>query len=424
MKLRLTSQWPLFLFATLLFAQTAHVSAQQRSRRAPLTSRTQRSLPSIQFSNGQSALQVPFELVGNLILIQTWVNNSAPLWFIFDTGATHTVVDAGQAKALGLQARGRITATGSAGTDVASRVKGVSVKFSGVVLRGQTVYTLPVAFLSPLLGRHLGGVIGNDIIGKFVVEIDYAKKTISFHAPSSYQYKGPGQVIPLMLEGGNVFASAQVKLEGQAPLTGKFEVDTGSTGSVLLNTPFVKKHRLLSFIKQSKQGNLGGVGGSSSAVTTRLHSVSLGGFTLATPIASLSQGLKGDNASAKYDGLLGGQIFSRFKMIVDLSRRRMILEPNAHLAAPFEDDMSGIGLASDGPDFSTYVINDVEKGSPAAEADIQEEDILTEIDGRSAREFTLEEIRGMFRQEGREHVLTLKRGEKMIQVRLKLKRLI
>jgi C-terminal processing protease CtpA/Prc len=139
---------------------------------------------------------------------------------------------------------------------------------------------------------------------------------------------------------------------------------------------------------------------------------------------NFSEATKGDDASARYDGTLGSQIFSRFKMIVDLSHRHMILEPNERIAAPFEEDMSGIDFGSDGADFSIYVINEVEAGSPAAEAGLQEEDILTAIDNRPASEFTLEEIRGMFRQEGREYALTLKRGEKVIKAKVKLRRLI
>jgi len=424
MKFPLTTRFPLVLFAALLiFAQTSPARAQ-RQRRSARASSTRPPAPAI-FSSGQSALNVPFDLVGNLILMRARVNDSAPLWFIFDTGATHTVVDTEQAKTLGLKARGRIKATGSGGTDIASRVRGVSVSFSGVALRGQTVYTLPVAFLSPLFGRPLGGVIGNDIIGKFVVEINYASKILYFYEPSTYRYSGPGEVIPLTVEkDGNVFTRAQVTLEGRAPLAGKFEVDTGSTGSLMLNTPFVKNHHLLSSINQSKQVNLGGVGGTSGAVATRVRSISLGRFTLANPVVRFSQGMKGDNASARYGGLLGSQIFSRFKMIIDLSRRRMILEPNADIAAPFEDDMSGLEVAGDGEDFLTYVINDVEANSPAAEEGIQEEDILTAIDGRPAGEFTLDEIRRMFMQDGREYALTLKRGDKLIQARLKLRRLI
>jgi hypothetical protein len=422
MNIRLASRWSLLLLAALLsFSQVALVSAQ-RSRRKAVVSTDRRSIPYISFSSGQSSLNVPFDLVGNLILVRTQVNKTAPLWFIFDTGATHTVVDTGQAKELGLKAQGRITATGSTGTDVASRVSGVSIGFPGVELFKQTIYTLPIDFLSPLFGRRISGIIGNDIIGKFTVEIDYANKKLNFHAPSSYRYDGSGQIIPLTIEGdGNVFTNAEVEIFGHVPLKGKFEVDTGSTGSVEFNAPYVRKYRLLDYFIRPKQVNLGGVGGKAGAFVARVRSVTLGRFTIYMPVVKFSQATEGDSASAGYDGQLGGQIFSRFKMIVDLSRRRMILEPNARIDAPFEEDMSGLEVVGAGDNFSTYVINDVEKESPGAEAGIEEDDVLTAIDGRAAGEFTLDEIRRMFMQNEREYLLTLKRGSETMQVNLKIK---
>ncbi len=62
--------------------------------------------------------------------------------------------------------------------------------------------------------------------------------------------------------------------------------------------------------------------------------------------------------------------------------------------------------------------------SPAAEAGLQEEDELTAINGRPVTEFSLEQIRQMLKQEGKEYVLSLKRGTQTLQVKLKLRRLI
>jgi hypothetical protein len=225
----------------------------------------------------------------------------------------------------------------------------------------------------------------------------------------------------LTLEGdGNIFARAEVEIFGHVPLQGKFEIDTGATDSVEFNAPYVKKHRLLSYFVKPKRVNLGGMGGEAAAFAARARSVRLGSFTLHGPIVQFSQATKGDSASAKYDGVLGGQIFSRFKMIVDLSRHRMILEPNSRLNAQFTEDISGLELIGEGEDFKTYLISDVEAGSPAAAAGIREEDVLVAIDGRSAGEFTLDEIRRMFMQDGRQYLLTIKRGSDTIQLKLKL----
>jgi len=157
----------------------------------------------------------------------------------------------------------------------------------------------------------------------------------------------------------------------------------------MLNTPFVNRNKLLDTVSKTSQSRLGGVGGSAVAFSGRLKEITLGRFQLENSIARFSRARRGDDASARYDGLIGGEIFRRFKVVFDLARRRMMLEPNAQFAEPFEVDMSGLDMATEGEDFSVVVVNEIEKGSPAAAAGIQEEDVLTAIDGRSAREFSI-----------------------------------
>jgi len=122
--------------------------------------------------------------------------------------------------------------------------------------------------------------------------------------------------------------------------------------------------------------------------------------------------------------VLGGEIFRRFTLILDYSRRRIIFEPNAHLPEPVEEDMSGIELGAEGEDFKTLVVNEVAANSPAAEAGLKEEDELTAIDRRPVSEFGLDRIRQMFKQEGKEYVLSIKRGQEIITAKIKLRRLI
>jgi C-terminal processing protease CtpA/Prc len=62
--------------------------------------------------------------------------------------------------------------------------------------------------------------------------------------------------------------------------------------------------------------------------------------------------------------------------------------------------------------------------SPAAEAGLREEDKLTGINGLPVTKFSLEQIRQMLKQEGKEYVLTLKRGPQTLRVKLKMRRLI
>jgi C-terminal processing protease CtpA/Prc len=122
--------------------------------------------------------------------------------------------------------------------------------------------------------------------------------------------------------------------------------------------------------------------------------------------------------------LIGGEILGRFKVVFDYSRRRMMLEPNSRFSEPYESDMSGLDLVTEGDDFSVMVVNEVEKGSPAEAAGIQEADTITGIDGHAVKEFTITQIRRMFMQAGKEYLISLKRGQQELQVKLKLRRLI
>jgi hypothetical protein len=402
-----------------LWPLASSAGAQRRARGA----RQRRPAAVARFVAGQGSSVVPFDLVDNLILVRASVNESGPLWFIFDTGASHTVIDGKQAAALRLRSRGRIVGEGSAGTAAAARLEPARLRLGGVEVTGLTTYALALDFLAPPLGRPISGVVGNDVIGRFVVEIDYGARTLNFVEQRGYVYAGRGAPVPVTIEGdGNVFARAEVSFVNRPHLTGKFEIDTGSTGTVSVNAPFVRRHRLERAVGDSRVTRMGGVGGTAEALLARALAVRLGGYELRAPVVRLSRATRGSLAATQADGIIGGEIFRRFSLTVDLARRRIYLEPGAEFTEPFEDDMSGIELLGDGPDFKTYLIDDVEAGSAAAEAGVEGGDVLTAIDDRPASEFTLDEIRRMFRQDGREYALELRRGERDVRVRLKLRR--
>ena len=102
----------------------------------------------------------------------------------------------------------------------------------------------------------------------------------------------------------------------------------------------------------------------------------------------------------------------------------MILEPNALFSEPFEIDMSGMELLADGDDLSIVLIDNVEVNRPATRAGIQGGDTITAIDNRPATDFTLDQIRKMFMEEGKEYLLTIKRGEKKLESKIKMNRQI
>jgi aspartyl protease/PDZ domain-containing protein len=376
----------------------------------------------VQFAAGHSALSIPFDFEFNQIVVMVRVNDSAPMKFMFDTGAGASLLSARKAAGLNLKQVDSVKATGVGGSVEGTLAKGVSLSVPGAKVTNQRLVLLPLDF--PFCeGKDIEGVIGYDFIKEFVVEIDYEARAISLYEPSSYRYSGRGDVIPLTIT-NTPRARALIALPGKPSIEGLFEIDTGSDGALSINSPFVNRHTLLGALSAQVADRERGLGGESKSVDGRLGNLQLGRFTIATPIVSFSLDTKGSLAAEDNDGPLGNEVWRRFKLTIDYSRQRMILEPNSHVSDPFENDMSGISIDSEGKDCQVFKVGGIDEKSPAAEAGIVVGDEITAIDGKPANQFTSTQIEKLLMQDGAERSLTLRRDGKTRVVKLKLRRLI
>ncbi len=377
------------------------------------------------FASGQSSPEIPFELYQDLIFVRVRVNDSDPLWFVLDTGAGASVIDSERAKALGLDLQGTVEGRGAGAEsfDVAF-VKGVSFQLPGVELFGQTVAAMPLGSLAPYLGRATDGVLGYDFISRFVVEIDYAQKLVRLYDPQSYRYSGSGEVVPFTIERNHVHIRAHVVKPGRDPVEGTFTIDTGSSGALDLTRPFIEKTGLFDPNQKTITAYVMGAGGEGRILVGRVSELRIGNFVMEEPVTGFSQAEAGAFASPDIAGLIGAQILKGFTVFFDYTHHQMILEPNEHFGKPYEFDKSGVRLIAEGLDFTVFKVHRVIEDTPASEAGLREGDIITAIDGQPAEKLGLDMIDEMFMQEGREYRLSILRGEKQFEIRLKLRRLI
>jgi hypothetical protein len=359
---------------------------------------------------------VPFELSGDLIILKVRVNRSRPLKFIFDTGASISVIDPQSARALGLRAKGKLKLDATGGSVQSGLIQRVSLSVSGAAVFNQTLATIDLDAFAPLFGFKIDGIIGHDFINNFVVEIDYASRVMNLFETRGYKYHGAGESIPIEIVEKTPYVRGRIVLNGREPIEGKFEIDTGGTGILNLNTPFVNKHKMLETLAKSTEGKMGGAGGSASTVKAHVPEVAMGSFAIKDPLVVFARGTAGSESSTEYDGSLNNGFLSEFKVILDYSHSQMILERNRKASA----DLSGLEIVAEPPRFRTFVVNAVEENSPAAAAGIQEEDTIIAIDGQPTARLTLRELRHLFTQPG-EHVLDIKRGIRLMQLRVRLK---
>lgn len=406
----------------VLLALGLSVSTQPQEAPAPVKSPAK--------SPTKKLATIPADVTGyGLIFLRARVNNSGPLWFVLDSGATFPfVIDTRRARALGLKLQGHLTREGGAGPDVyeASRTRGVSISLSGLKLADQTAGVFALQSLESQAGRHLDGLVGRDLFTRYVVEIDYLGNEINLYDPQTYTYSGAGESIPLTLRNGLLFVPAKIEMPGRPRLDGKFIVDTGGgLVTAVLTTPFAQSNNLPAPTQRTiLDRSFSGLGGETKLLVSRATSFTLGNLSVREPVIYVSQDKGGAMASSDFDGLIGGEILRRFKVVFDYARGRLILEPNAHYTEPVEYDMSGIRLRAYGDDFRTYRVFQVLQDSPAAEVGVRVGDILTAIDGVAASRFSLDEIYQMLKQQGREYELGFNRGGGTLSMKIKMRRLI
>jgi hypothetical protein len=377
------------------------------------------------FDSGASATGIPFDLEDNSIFIRVRVNGSRPLRFIFDTGAGLTILNARTARELGLKASGTTLKGSAVGGQISGDVfKGVSLSVPGVTASNQMVGA--VSFDSvPCEMRSVDGIVGYEFIKEFVVEINYSRRVINLYDPKTFVYKGAGELVPLKIA-RTPFVNAELLIDGRAPVEGSFEVDTGSDSAVSLTSPFVKKNGLLSAIGSTVETPEDEeLGGKSKSFVGRVKGFQIGKFVLENPVVLLSEDTEGGMADEGNAGPIGNQVFSRFKVTLDYSRSRMYLEPNEMFGNPFEYDMTGFDLWQEGEGCKVYKVGRVLKGGAGADAGLREGDLLLAVDDHPVEQFKSSgELYPFFAREGTEHTLTIRRGEQVLHLKIKLRRVI
>jgi hypothetical protein len=355
------------------------------------------------------------------------VNNSESLRFLLDTGAgvPFALIDKGRAQVLNLefQEKRQVGATG--GSTALWHIKGAAFSLPGLEFYSQTLGAIDIAPQSVYEGRVVDGILGYDFIRRFVVEIDYAARTLSLYDPVDYKYSGRGEMIPIKLEGKTPQVHARITQFNDIPIETDLAIDTGRDDALVLNNPFVETYHLLQpqrkMLLEPAEESLGGTVRNR---ISRLKRLQLGRFALRNLTTVFSQDTEGPMSSKNIGGFIGSEILRRFKITFDYSRQRMTLEPNAYFGQPFEYDMTGIRLIAEGPDFRSFKVHRIIAASPAFKAGLQEGDLIVAINDQPTAKLTLEEVQQMFRLDGRSYRLSIKRGNKVFQTKIKLMRLI
>ncbi|HKF50894.1 MAG TPA: PDZ domain-containing protein [Candidatus Acidoferrales bacterium] len=418
----------LFFLALLCFAFTSFVYARKRSsqqgsaspRRSAVSAPSQDGLQ-IQFAFQGNVVQVPAQIADALPLVPVRINGSQPSWFLLDTARANSAIDDVRAVAVGLYSP-------SAEGTLPKSFSNVTLEFPGLKISLPSLALDSFGDLSARIGHVVQGVLGEDVLSRLVLKIDYQAPSVQFYDPQGFKYGGRGLQVPLQISGGIPAIAGKVAVKHRGKFIGLMAIATAQTEPLAFSPHFAAGH---SFSELSER--MLPLPGADAASDTdvreflgRVQELQFGKIGFADPIAIFPvKSAKGPGiVPSEFVCAIGGEVLSRFSAILNYPAHLLILEPNQTFPDVFTADMSGLTIIAIPPAFDKFEVAQVARKSPAAAAHIEIGDMIQKIDDRPASDYNLDEIRELLRQSGIAHKLSFLHNGKPFDVTLTLKPLV
>ncbi len=274
-----------------------------------------------------------FDLHGNVAFVKASIGDSGPLDMVLDSGTVHTTLDEGVARRLGLDLSMKAQSSGAKGMQEISVIKDQTLKFCGVETTEPLMVAYPLDFVSKRVGRRIDGIIGVELLRRYVVEIDYPVRQVRVTAPERFTYTGGGDMLPVTYDRRLPLVSGSVTPFGRGPIPARFQVDTGGArGAVMFWKGFIEKHDLAAGTHELRDTQVTAFTGTTTQKQGRVRAIQIGKIVVAEPEVGLNDYQYGDPKI--FDANLGSGFLKRFKVIFDLPHDRIILEEPGGLPAP------------------------------------------------------------------------------------------
>ncbi|OJJ18708.1 hypothetical protein BKI52_24195 [marine bacterium AO1-C] len=371
----------------------------------------------------QPIVEVPFEMEHQHMFFQVKVNDSRPLNFVFDTGAGMAVLNPNTAKDLNIQSTGVLSARGVGGMVTAPRYSSLRLSVGKIKLRANAI-GFPMKHLEHKLGKRIDGIIGADLLIRYVIQIDYDQKLLRFFNFEGFKYAGKGKRMRLKMMGRLAMCPLTIKLPNGEKHTDDFLIDTGAGACVGFTTSFSKTHQLAKkFDKKYRFYTSGATTNKTYLEAAKLPELTLGGYAFQDIPVSISNTRRGVLGTYRNGGILGNRILKRFNITFNYKTRRAYWEPNQAYQRAFERNCAGI-LFGFTDNFQQLEVHQVIAGAPAQQAGLKKGDHVLEVQGKRVTSKDLRWIKKQLGIPNREVTLKIKRKGRVKLVQIKLRAMI
>ena len=356
-----------------------------------------------QLGQGAKKIEIPFEYENNLIVVNVVFNGIFPLRFVFDTGAEHTVLTRKEITDLLLiNYQRKFTLYGA---DLSTKLTayiaaGISMELGKLKLDNKTILVLDEDYFNydEFNGVDVHGIIGADIFRRFVVQINYNRRTITLFPFNKFKLPHKSfEEFPVEIHRGKPYVWAPISSPSDSIINAKLLMDTGSGIPLIL---YPKTLETISIPENVIPAKLGlGLGGYLEGVIGRVKAVEVGKLEFRNIVTSFQNLAPGtDSIYINFrNGIIGNQSLKHFHIIIDYVNYRLYLRPvNRRRPPKFKYDRSGLFLVAGGRNINQFKVASVVPGSPADKAGLKEGDDIKKINGLPCATMSLSTLNRKF----------------------------
>ncbi len=377
-------------------------------------------------TNNKKFTVIPFKFINESIIIPLQINNSDTLFFMLDSGLTHTLItELFQEDSLQLNNFGKEVIKGlGKGRDLHAIISlNNEIKLKDIRGVNQRINLIEenIFNLSQLTGHKINGIIGYDFLKNFIVKINYQKQLLLLYDPQYYKKKLRRYThLPLEIIAGKPYINTHIITPQHKKQNVKLMLDTGASLSLWLVSQKIPKpdKTVSSYLGEGLSGSIYGEFG-------RIPKLFLGKRAFEDVVTAFpyEEDIKMAVAEGR-NGSIGNGILRRFFIVFDYPNKRVALKPNHFYNEPFIFNNSGIEVYQPNIHIPIYKIYSLRKGSPAAIAGLKNNDIILKINGKSTVAMSLGEVINTLKKEGirknRKIRLLIQRDDSQLNIEYKI----
>lgn len=318
----------------------------------------------------------PFEQMGksHVPFVRLSLDDGKSYLFAVDPGTAYTSIDQNTAEAIGLPTKAQALSSGTAVNILTSN----ALLGSSKLKLGQVPFVVSDLHVYRSVFPGFAGILGANILTRFVVRVDFTKKQIDFtplgSEDSAPSFSRAAKPVPLISSNGRYEITALV--DGK---TAKFTLSTLYDSTVLHSASLLSRLKPMATLTGLPSGE------GTPVKFLRLQAVSVGEANWRHPV--LEEPLTKEMIDTN---ILGLDFLHRYFLIMDLGHAKVYLDPDP----AFRENSSewlGLGFVPAPTDGGKLVVTAVGFPSPAQRAGLLVGDEITELQNLPVSTLTLQQ---------------------------------